>query len=211
MRNLRRWTARKTDVVIGVVGLALALGACRPVATLPPSAAPTAPLAPPTSPPIVAPIATMMPAFSFEAATYEDPVAGFALDYPASWTVGPTEQYSRGGITAFTSWSRPADRPPGETPPGETRMDVTVQQWDPDNDLEAFIAQRKGAWDASGTDVVSDSHWTRADGRSAVGFVVRGSDGAEAYFFFTTLGGDYLVISGSGDTALLAEIAATLR
>ena len=157
------------------------------------------------------PTATPAPALSFEAATYTDAAAGFEFDYPAPWTVGPTEQQSRAGITAFTSWDRPSDVLPGEIPPGETRMDATVQLWDPKGDLEAFLAQRTGAWSASGNTVVSEERSTLADGRSTASYVVRDSDGALAYFFFTTLGDDYLVLSGSGDLVLLAEIAGTLR
>src|SRR3990172_4629665 len=90
------------------------------------SATPTA------EPPSAAePSSTPAPAPSFEAVTYRDATNGFELDHPASWVVGPTQQQSRGGITAFTSWDRPIDEPPGMTPPGETRMDVTVQLWDP--------------------------------------------------------------------------------
>src|SRR3972149_5573410 len=62
-----------------------------------------------------------------------------------SWTV-TSRRVSPGGITAFTSWSRPIDTFPNETPPGETRLDVTVQLWDPTGDLEAFLEQRFLAW-----------------------------------------------------------------
>ena len=100
----------------------------------------------------------------------------------------------------------------GEIPPGETRHGRdTVQLWDPKGDLEAFLAQRTGAWSASGNTVVSEERSTLADGRSTASYVVRNFDGALAYFFFTTLGDDYLVLSGSGDLVLLAEIAGTLR
>jgi hypothetical protein len=158
------------------------------------------------------PAPTEAPTPSFEPATYQNDLAGFAFDYPASWTVGPTQQQSRGGITSFTSWSRPADVVPDETPPGETRLDVTVQLWDPKGDLVAFLGQRRGAWEASGITVIDENHWTiEADGRPAASFVVQGSDGAQAYFFFTTVGDDYLVLSGGGDLALLAEIAGTFR
>jgi hypothetical protein len=168
-----------------------------------PSAAPesTATSAPPTG----------APTLSFEPATYRDPSAGFEFDYPASWTVGPGEQQSRGGITAFTSWSRPTDVLPGETPPGETRMDATVQLWDPTGDLNAFVAQRRAAWDASGVAVTSEEQWTLEDARPAMAFVVQGSDGAQAFFFLTTIGEKYLVLSGDGDLELLAEVAHTVR
>jgi hypothetical protein len=159
----------------------------------------------------VEPTATVPAGPAFEATTYRNETSAFEFDYPAGWFVGPVEQYSRGGITAFTSWERPTDVLPGETPPGETRFDATVQLWDPQNDLEAFIAQRRMAWDASSIVVQSEEEWVLSDGRPARAFVVAGADGIEAYFFFTTIGDDYLVLSGSGDLALLAEIAHTVR
>lgn len=157
------------------------------------------------------PSATPPSAPSFEPATYRNASAGFEFDYPADRAVGPDEQDSRGGITAFSSWPRPIDVLPGETPPGETRLDVTVQLWDPTGDLEAFLEQRRTAWDASGIAVISEERWTLTDGREAAAFVVQGSDGSMGYFFFTTLGNRNLVLSGDGDLALLAEIAHSVR
>ena len=193
--------------------LAAGLGACvrSPVAAPSPTEIPAtvAPAAQPSPTALVAATETSGP--DFEAATYTNTAAGFAFDYPAGWTVGPDEQQSRAGITAFTSWARPADAMPGETPPGETRLDSTVQLWEPTGDLEAFLAQRRGAWDGSGIRIVSQEDWTLDDGRPAAGFVVEGSDGAQGYFFLTTIGDKYLVLSGSGDLALLAAIAHTVR
>ena len=167
----------------------------------------------PTLEATTAPLATesLPPSLSFEAAPYRDAAAGFEFDYPATWLVGPSQQQSRGGITAFTSWPRPLDVFPDETPPGETRMDVTVQLWDPTGDLEAFLAQRRLAWDASGIEITAEERWTLDDGRAAAAFIVEGSDGAPGYFCFTTIGDRYLVLSGNGDLALLAEIAHTVR
>ena len=162
-------------------------------------------------PPAAEPSSTPAPVPSFEAVTYRDATNGFELDHPASWVVGPTQQQSRGGITAFTSWHRPMDEFPGMTPPGETRMDVTVQLWDPTGDLDAFLGQRHTAWDASGIAVLSEERWELEDDRAAAAFVVEGSDGAQAYFFFTTIGDRYLVLSSDGDLALLAEIAHSVR
>jgi hypothetical protein len=164
-----------------------------------------------TEPPLQEPTATVPAGPSFEAVTYRDETSGFEFDYPAGWFVGPVEQQSRGGIIAFTSWERPTDVFPDETPPGETRFDVTVQLWDPKGDLPAFVEQRMTAWDASGIGIQSQDEWTLSDGRPARAFIVAGPDGAQGYFFFTTIGEDYLVLSGSGDLALLAEIAHTVR
>lgn len=193
-----------------LLAAAAALAACGPVdapATPPPTDAPP----PAADLPTAAPEPTPPPGPSFEAAAYRDEAAGFEFDYPADWFVGPVEQYSRGGITAFTSWERPTDVLPDATPPGETRLDVTVQLWDPTGELEAFVQQRKGAWDASGISVVSQEEWTLADGRPARAFAVAGSDGSQAYFFFTTIGDKVLVLSGDGDLSLLEEIAHTVR
>jgi hypothetical protein len=166
-----------------------------------PTAAPAVTSAPPTA----------TPPLSFDPVLYQNASAGFEFDHPSLWAVGPDQQQSRGGITAFTSWSRPTDTFPNETPPGETRFDVTVQLWDPTGDLEAFLGQRHSAWDASGIAVLSEDRWTLDDGREAVAFVVEGADGTQSYFFFTTIGDKYLVLSGGGDLGLLAEIAHTVR
>jgi len=228
-----RTTIRGPKYLLGVSALAAALGACAAPASvgdidvqatvdlLLTANAPAATLVA-TSPPTAttAPAATARPTTSFEATTYRDPSAGFEFDHPASWTVGPVEQQSRGGITAFTSWSRPTDALPGETPAGETRMDATVQLWDPTGDLNAFVTRfldslaslaSAPANDAIGIAVMSDESLTLSDGRPAAAFVVEGSDGSQGYFFFTTIGDNYLVLSGSGDLALLAEIAHTVR
>ena len=162
-------------------------------------------------PPAAEPSSTPASTPSFEAVTYRDTTNGFELNHPASWIVGPTQQQSRGGITAFSSWQRPIDELPGSTPPGETRMDVTVQLWDPTGDLDAFLGQRHIAWDASGIAVISEERWTLVDDRAAAAFGVEGPDGAQAYFFFTTIGDRYLVLSSDGDLALLAEIAHSVR
>jgi len=211
-----------------VIAAAIALGACSATsatedvdlqATVEWLLTANAPPAAPESTVTPAP-PTGAPTLSFEPATYRDPSAGFEFDYPANWTVGPVEQQSRGGITAFTSWSRPTDALPGETPAGETRMDATVQLWDPTGDLNAFVTRfldslaslaSAPANDAIGIAVMSDESLTLSDGRPAAAFVVEGSDGTQTFFFFTTLNDKYLVLSGQGDLALLAEIARTVR
>lgn len=205
MKLVRAWIAAAFIVTT--------LAACSPAVPAGPTAAPTQAAVPTDTVPPPAPTETepAVPGLSFEAATYENSTAGFALEYPRHWTVGPDEQYSRGGITAFTSWTRPTDVLPGEAPPGETRLDVTVQLWDPVNDLEAFLAQRKGAWEASGNQILSEERSSVEGGGASAAFVVEATDGTQAYFFLTTLSDAYLVLSGTGDLALLAEIAGTLK
>jgi hypothetical protein len=210
-------TSYRLRIVLPVILAAAALAGCAGPTAETPAPLPTETYAPPvtqppaTEPPVAEATSTVPAGPSFEVATYRNETSGFEFDYPAGWYVGPDQQYSRGGITPFTSWERPIDVLPDVTPPGETRFDATVQLWDPKGDLEAFVAQRMMAWDASGIVVASEESWTLSDGRPARAFVVTASDGAQGYFFFTTIGEDYLVLSGSGDLALLAEIAHTVR
>jgi len=154
---------------------------------------------------------TADPQPAFEATTYRDDEAGFEFDYPAGWAFDPGEHQSRGNYVQFYSW----DWHPGDivdtTPPGETVLSVTVQLWDPKNDVEAFIDQRKLAWDSSGISILSEERLVLAGDRPAAQYIVQGNDGAQAFFLLTTNGDNYLVLSGNGDLSLLADIAHTLR
>ncbi|MGD8813199.1 MAG: hypothetical protein PVI78_01840 [Anaerolineales bacterium] len=206
----RKWPY-KHWVMGGSVAILLLLAACGTSTPAIPTATET------VSPMNLAPTATATiepsptQGLSYQFTVYRDEVAGFEFDYPASWTVGPSEQYSRGGITVFSSWSRPNDVLPDETPPGETRLDVTVQLWDPVDDLDAFVAQRRLSWETSIITVISQETWVLAGDRSAEVFVVESGDGNQTFYLFATLVDKYLVLSGGGDLTLLAEIAATLR
>ena len=169
-----------------------------PVPTAPPVglASPT-----PTSPPTAQPL-------SFVSATYTDEVNGFKLDYPADWSLQPnTAIGSRGSQAQLLS--------PGTTAetlaPGGTRLSITVYQWDPRHDLAAFVTQRRAAWDAGGSKLLSEAKGDLMDGRKAMDFVVEGPDGLKSYFLFTDLGEQYLQIAGEGDLALIGEIANTFR
>lgn len=144
---------------------------------------------------------------SFSPATYTDESAGFALDYPADWTLDPSSQIgSRGGQAVLLS--------PGTTletlADGGTRLAITTYIWDPKNDLDAYVANRKTAWDASGFTITREEQWTLPDGRPAYVFVVETPD-QPTFTLFTTVGEDYLQISGDGDQTLIGEIAHTLR
>ena len=148
---------------------------------------------------------------AFEGTTYRDDEAGFEFDYPTGWAFDPGEHQSRGYYVQFYSW----DWHPGDavdtTPPGGTVLSVTVQLWDPKNDLEAFINQRKTAWDASGISILSEERLSLAGDRPAAQYIIQGNDGAQAFFLLTTNGENYLVLSGNGDLSILADIAHTLR
>jgi hypothetical protein len=153
----------------------------------------------PTDVPAVLPTETSaMPTLSFEATTYRDPKSGFEFDYPTDWGIGFQETQSRGNIVQFQDATGP-------------RLDVVVLLWDPKGDLPAFLEVRETAYESSGITVQEKQAIQLENGQQGVYYVVEGSDGNQGFFFFTTLQDRYLQLSGSGDLALLVEIARTVR
>jgi len=199
--------------------IVLALAACAPAsgAAQPPAATqipPTLPPLPsstplPTSTP--APTATLQPTLvklSFTAVPYQDAEAGFEIQYPANWTLVPkTVIGSRGSQAAAFSPGTTAEK----LADGGSRLDMTVYKWDPKQDLSAFVTHRTSAWEGSGFTVTPGATWKLADGRGVASFIIQTPDKLLSYFLLTTVGEDYLEISGEGDLPLVEETAHTLR
>lgn len=150
-----------------------------------------------------------LPAPSFKSQTYINEAVGFALDYPAQWTVKETLLGDRGSQSVLLSSPEIADL--AVLPEGETRVAVTVYQWDPKNDLAAFVDVRKSAWEASGFSILDEEPLTLDLGLAAVRFTVQAPDGLTVPFLFAAIGDQYLSISGEGDLALVEEIMMYLR
>jgi hypothetical protein len=204
--------------------LILALSACTPAtpsvvvpSTQTPAALPTDPPVPthtpaPTLPtdlprPTLTSTPTKAP-LSFSPASYKDDTAGFELDYPSGWTLKPkTIIGSRGSQAQLFSPGSSAET----LAAGGTRIGITIYQWDPKNDLASYATHRRTAWDASGMTLVSQAGFDLQDGRKAMSFVLQSPDKSQVFFLFTTVGQDYLEISGEGNLALAEEIARTMR
>jgi len=150
-----------------------------------------------------------IPAASFESQTYVNETVGFALDYPAGWTVTESVVGDRGSQMLLLSSPEIADLP--VLPEGATRVSVTVNQWDPKNDLAAFVDVRKTAWDASGFTILEEEDLVLDLGLSAKQYVVQTPDGLNVLFLFAAVGDQYVSISGEGDMDLVREIALRLR
>jgi hypothetical protein len=167
----------------------------------------------PSKQPVVIPTATIPPEptvikKSYYPTTYRDEINYFQLDYPADWTLIPFIQVgSRGGQAQVYS--------PGSTAEnlleGGTRFTISVYDWDPKNDLTAYVNQRKIAWDASGQKIVSEGEGLLADGRKEMHFIVESLEKEQTFFLYTTVGEKYLQITGDGDLALIEEISLTVR
>ena len=170
--------------------------------------APVLPATEPALAPTEAVPSAKLPAASFESRTYINDIAGFALDYPAGWMVNEAVVGDRGSQVQFLSSPDLADV--SVLPEGATRVTATVYQWDPKNDLAAFVANQKSAWDASGFTILEEEPLTLDLGLAATQFTVQTPD-ASVVFLITALGDQYLVLSGEGNVELVKEIVQRVR
>src|SRR5687768_487052 len=149
-----------------------------------------------------------LPAASFESQPYINEEAGFALDYPAGWTVNEVVVGSRGTQVQFLSAPEVADMP--TLPEGATRVNATIYQWDPRNDLAAFVANQKSAWEASGITILDEQELVLELGLPAVIFTVKAPE-SDMVFLIAALKDQYLVLSGEGNLDLVKEIVQRVR
>lgn len=149
-----------------------------------------------------------LPASSFDSQPYINEQAGFALDIPTGWTTNEVVAGSRGTQVQFLSKPELADA--AVIPDGETRVNATIYQWDPKNDLAAYVEQRKAAWEASGFSILEEQEYTLELGLPAVVFTIRTPE-TQSMVLLAALGDRYLEISGEGNLELVREIALRLR
>ena len=150
-----------------------------------------------------------IPPTSDQTTTYQDESIGFALDYPAGWTRIDVETGERGSIVAIASWEI-SPQNMDSTPPGETRLDISVLQWEP-LDLDAYVTQRKIAWDASGISIINEERRNNQEGLPVVEFRVAGVDGEEAYFLVALISDRFVTLGGSGNYGTMTQIGKTMR
>ena len=150
-----------------------------------------------------------LPAPSFESQTYINDAVGFAIEYPASWTVNETALGDRGSQTQLLSTPEIAELQ--TLPAGATRVTIVINQWEPKNDLAAFVDVRRTAWESSGFTILDEEPLTLDLGLAAVRFTVQTADGVTVLFQFAAVGDQYLTISGEGDLPLVEEIMMYLR
>lgn len=179
-------------------------------ATIPTSTETAAPVIPADTVP--APTEPMpnpkLPASSFESQPYINETAGFALDIPVGWTVNEQVIGSRGTQVQFLSLPELAEAP--VVPAGATRVNAMIYQWDPKNDLAAFVANQKTAWESSGITILEEEPLVLEQGLPAVRFNVQTPD-MQLVYLVTALHDQYLVLSGEGDLAFADEIMRRLR
>ena len=198
--------------IIMVLTVMMFAAACSPAPTTIPTESTLVPTAldepAATSAPTDVPVNPKLPAASFESETYINEEDGFALDYPARWTVNESVVGDRGSQVQFLSSPEIAES--AVLPEGASRVSAVIYQWDPKNDLPAYIANWKTAWESSGFTVVEEQPLVLDLGLNAVQFVLKTPD-SSAVVLITALGDQYLVLSGEGDLELAKEIVQRLR
>jgi hypothetical protein len=161
-----------------------------------------------TSAPTEAPVNPKLPAAPFQSETYINEDFGFALDYPVGWTVNESIVGDRGSQIQFLSSPEIAES--AVLPEGASRVTAVIYDWDPKNDLPAYIANWKTAWESSGFTVVEELPLVLDLGLNAVQFTIKTPD-SSAVVLITALGDKYMVLSGEGDLELAKEIVQRLR
>lgn len=149
-----------------------------------------------------------LPAPPFPAQLYVSKTGGFALDYPEGWTVSETVIGERGTQIQFLSSPELAEA--ATIPSGSTRVTAVIYQWDPKNDLNAYVQQRKTAWEASGFTVLEENALTLELGLPAVEFTVQTPE-SQVVYLVAALQDQYLVVSGEGDLELAKQIVERVR
>ena len=200
-----------TQLKLWLLPLVLVLAACAPAAPNTPTT-PVIPTTPPAKTATAFPLPTQTPA---PVATttppagniYTDSTTGFQLTYPAGWTLDPNKVIgSRASQALLLSPGTTAEK----LADGGSRVAIVVYSWDPKNDLSAYLAKRKAAWDASGSKIIEESTLSLAGAHPAEGLIVQSTDGQKSFILITTAGEKYLEIVGEGDLAVAKEIALTL-
>jgi len=95
-------------------------------------------------------------------------------------------------------------------PEGAARVSATIYQGDPKNDLAAFIANQKSAWNASGFTILVEEPLILELGLATTEFTLQTPD-AKVIYLVTALGDQYLVLSGEGNLELVKEIVQRIR
>lgn len=197
MRRLKLTVLALAAAMVTACGQ-VAIGTLTEVATATSAASPPTPV-PSTTPTEQAISTPAIVKLTFKAQTYRDEASGFELDYPDGWDPPQLlERQARGSIVQASL-------------NGQVMLDIVTLQWDPANDLEAYTEVRERAFEGSGFTILGKEQVGLGEDWRGLEYRVETLNGDQAYFFFTTLGDQYLQLSGSGDLDQLAAIASTVR
>lgn len=161
-------------------------------------------------PPTLTPISTTEEPALQLSKSYEDAGLGFVFNYPGNWAVAYQENQSRGGYFQFTRVDFQPDPNAGGLPEKEILMQVSLLNWEPKGDLAAYLEMRRGAWDSSGVEILSEEYWHWNEDVPAVTLTLRAIGGNESVVVLITVGDRYLSLSAGGNFQVVKAIARSL-
>lgn len=159
--------------------------------------------------PVVTETTTVSPTLG----SYRDDFAGFAINYPASWSVldvaQEIKQQSVLYSITFTSWK--PEEPGGHgIPEGGSKIDLSVNKGAAATP-EAAVEARRQDLAAQGAQITFEEPWDLPSGLSATHWTIQAANGDIAYEVVTAINGNLVLVSGLGDAAVFEQIAMTLR
>lgn len=194
-----------------VVALLFLLGACNlPVATPDPTDLPPEIVIASATPLVATVAATEASELPFEAQTYRDEANGFAIEVPASWNFLGGESQSRGGYVQFASWQL-ENGVFDFIPEGQSLLQIAINLWEPQYDLDARFAMRRQNFLGSGNLILEEEELLLAGDVRVMRLLLESTDGEQSLIFLSELGADYLELSGNGDIAILEAAMRSLR
>ena len=211
MRSVLRFGALLSMVILvaGCVSAGTTPAATPAATAVPATAVPATPVVPTPTPTVEIPTPTVEPTL-----TYSDTEAGFALDYPAAWTILPISPEAKAGSfvysTSLMSW-QPVDGGSDGIPAGQTKVDVTLIKSNVAS-LDDAIAERKtllGAGEVE-TSILSEEVLTLASGLPVLRWALTSSFG-DSIEYIAAIDGNIVLVSGLGDAAVFDRVAGTLR
>ena len=142
--------------------------------------------------------------------TYTDDIAGFALDYPAGWSLETSVLVHAAEVSNYSisisSWDMNNPPPTGANGlPGDgTKFDVTVVK--DATTLEAAVEQVR----QSGTPILAQKDVTLSNGVPAIILDIEGFAGL-AHMLISIINGNYIYVTGYGHLEYFEPVALSLR
>jgi len=154
------------------------------------------------------------PSLSGPTTTYTNPEAGFALDYPAGWTINDVSEEIRKSGSIYTvtlvSFTAEGDKQQEGIPPDQAKLDINV--FGKAASLEEAGQAMRGMVEGGDPpgQILSEAEITLPGGIQALRWEVE-SRGDTAVLYITAISGNNVVLSGIGDPTQFEPVMQTLR
>jgi hypothetical protein len=147
-------------------------------------------------------------------ATFTDPNAGFALEYPAAWQLTMPGDTGNAAVysASIISFARvtPGPKQQEGIPAGHAKIEIVVFQDQAYTYEDAVNSQRKQNEAEMPTTLLMDEGWQLPSGLPARRWVVDGMAG-QVNILITAINGRKVIVAGYGEPGLFNVIAGSIR